>query len=120
MGVNLASFKNSRQYPRQATTQGTTSDITVLADTTPDPLVTPLLPVSENRTYATVYNRHATDSFKFVYRKSGDPIPLVASILATGFEVIAGAAYEIDSPQEVWAISTTGNAIPVDLDVGTG
>jgi|WetSurMetagenome_2_1015567.scaffolds.fasta_scaffold31469_2 hypothetical protein len=118
MGVNLASFKNSRNYPRPATTSAATTEQTVVGSA--GPLGLPLLAADPNRTYAEIYNRHATDSFKFAYQDNGAPVPTIAQILATGFEVIAGAAYEIDAPTTVWAVSTTVNPIPVDVDKGVG
>jgi len=118
MGFNLASFKNSRSYPRPATTTAVTEDVTVVGSA--GPLLVPLLVADLNRVYATIYNRHATDAFKFAYQHPGDPAPTIAFILAEGFEVIAGAAYEIADPEACWAVSTTVNPIPVDLDIGSG
>lgn len=118
VAFDLASFKNSREYARKATTTATTSDITIAANTALLPTL--LMAVDTNRTYATLYNRHATDSFKYFYRHATDPAPTVAQILAEGFEIIANGAIDLESPEEVWAVSTTVNPIPADMDIGDG
>jgi hypothetical protein len=118
MGYNLASFKNSRNYPRPATTSAVTSDATVNANTAPAPSL--IIPLNPNLTYATLYNRHATDSFKYYYQAAGATPPSVATVLAEGFEIVAGAAIDLESPQAVWAVSTTANPIPIDIDEGSG
>lgn len=118
MGVNLASFKNSRNYPRPASTRGLTQILTVVNNAALNP--SNILLNDPNRNYAEVYNRHATDTMKYFYQNPGDPNPTVAQILANGFDLIHGAAFEIDVPVAVWAVSTTINPIPIDLDIGSG
>lgn len=119
MGVNLASFPNSRINPTPATSDARQKTYVAPANTVLDPLV-PVIATNANRTYLEVYNRSATDSFKFMNQKSGDPVPTKAQILADGFEVIAGAAYEIETPQNVYAVSTTANPVIFDTDEGSG
>lgn len=119
MGYNLASFKNSRNYPRPATTTATTSDAIIVGSAGPLGIV-PLLAANPNITYVTLYNRSPTDAFKYYYQHAGDPIPTIAQILANGFEIIAGAAIDLESPEAVWAVSETVNPIPVDIDEGNG
>lgn len=118
MGVNLASFKNSRSYPRPAATQGDTIVATAPNNTTAP---SKILDFDSNRVEAQVYNRHATDAMKFIYQnKTTDPVPTLADFAAKGFTVKAGDSYSIDLPVAVWALSTTVNDVPLEIDVGTG
>jgi hypothetical protein len=119
MGVNLASFPNSRISPTPATSAAVQEVYTALPNTTPDPQAV-LIPANPNRTYLTVYNRHPTDSCKFMNYSGSGPIPTASSIETEGFELIAGAAYEIDTPEATYALSTTVNPIPLDTDEGSG
>lgn len=119
MGVNLASFPNSRINPTPATSLAVQSVVTVPANTASDPL-THIVAANPNRTYLTIYNTHATDSMRFMNYTGSGAIPTKAQILANGFLLIAGAAYEIDTPEAVFAISTTASTIPLDLEEGSG
>lgn len=117
MGVNLASFKNSRISPTPATTAATQLELVVPANTFVGTL-TPVVPANVHRTYLTIYNRSTTSSFKYLNYTGLGPVPTVAQILANGFEIIAGAAYEVDSPEAVFAVSTTAATVNVDTDEG--
>jgi hypothetical protein len=117
MGVNLASFPNSRINPTPATSIAIQSDVVAPPNTIVGP-VPALVPANPNRTYLEIYNRSLTDSFKYI--QTSGPAPTAAAILASGFEIIAGAAYEIESPQPVYAVSSTAAPVPIDLDEGNG
>jgi hypothetical protein len=117
MGYNLASFKNSRISPTPATTQATQENLTVLPNTTADPLPV-FYPANPQRTYLELENLSTTDGFQFVNYSGSGPIPTVAEIQANGFLVGPGVAYEIDSPEAVYALSTTAAPVPVDSDEG--
>lgn len=117
MAFNYASFKNSRVEPTPATTASVQSEVTAPADTSGDP-VPVLFPANLQRTYLTLENLHATDTFRFLNYSGSGPIPTKAQILARGFVVPAGTAYEVDSPEAVYALSTTANPIPISADEG--
>lgn len=116
MAFDLASFKNSREYARKATTQAVTNDIVVANNAGPPTLI---VPADVNRTYATIRNLHATDSMTYGYATGGVP-PTLAFLLADGFELKAGEAIDLESPEAVYAVSQTANPIPIDTDLGVG
>jgi len=117
MAYNLASFKNSRNYPRPATTSAVTSDLTVGGNGGAPTLIVPLNP---NLTYVTVYNLDPANTLNYYYQAAGAPPPTTAQILAEGFPLIAGAAVGLESPQAVWAVSQVPATIKIALDEGSG
>ena len=115
MGVNLASFPNSRIQPTPATSLADQAELS--GPPAPGVLI---IPANANRTYLTIYNRSGTDSFKFLNYSGVGPAPTAANILADGFEIIAGAAYEVDTPEATYIVSTTAAPVPIDTDEGSG
>lgn len=117
MGVNLASFKNSRISPTPATTAATQTALVVPSNATVDP-VPVLYPANPHRTYLELENLDAVNGFRFMNYSGSGPIPLAADILANGFFVGPGVAYEIDSPEAVYALSVAAATVAVDADEG--
>ena len=125
MAFDLASFKNSRDYPRKATTSSSTVISTVVGNGAPN--ATKILDVDGNRTYSTLRNMNGTkdfpagvDAMKYMYRHAGDAVPTVVQILANGFILDPKEAFDLESPEELYGVSTTVNAVPYNLDRGVG
>jgi hypothetical protein len=117
---NLASFPNSRINPTPATSSAVQTETVAPANTFVGPLPV-LVPANPNRTYLTIYNNDPTNGLKFVNVANGGPAPTAAFVLANGFTLIPGAAYEVDTPEAVYAVSVTAApCTPIDLDEGSG
>ncbi len=120
MGVNLASFPNSRINPTPATSAAVQSHLTAPANTTAG-LLPVFIAANSNRTYLTIRNKDAVNGIKFVNRPTGSAAPTVAQVLNTGFDIGPGEAYEVDTPEVVYACSiTAAPATPIELDQGSG
>lgn len=105
--VCLASFQDSRQRPRKATTTAKTYQMNV-----PD-TVTSIRPANANRTYLTLRNESLGVDMRYAYS--------AADLPGNGFLVRFGEAVDIESPQEIFAISTiAGQIIPISMDEGSG
>lgn len=111
----LASFPNSRNFPRPATKIANTFTAVL-----PVGVSTSVIPANQNRTYATLRNDSAVDDLRFYYRHAGDPAPTLADILNDGFLLEAGDAYQIDSPEEIYAATNGGAPISLSIDEGEG
>jgi hypothetical protein len=111
----LASFPDSRTYPRPATSFAITSTGLI-----PVGVVTYGIVGDTNSTYVTVRNNSAIDDMYFYYVDVGSPAPLLADILADGFLLEAGDAYEIESKQDVYFATNGGAPVPFNLDHGFG
>jgi hypothetical protein len=125
VAFDLASFKNSREYARKATTTALTSQLVVAGNLAAGPTLIAF--PDNNRTYLTLRNLNSSKSFplgadglKYFYQKSGDPNPTIAQILANGFELDPGDAIDMESPEATWAVSMTANPVPITIDVGDG
>lgn len=116
MGIDLASFKNSRLYPRDAGTDGTT--VQGVSPTNAGP-VAQLLPQDDNRTVATIRNLHATDTLMVAWATTGVP-PTLPFILANGFPLKAGEAFDFKNTQALYCASSTANAIPYAIEKEVG
>lgn len=113
--IFLASFPDSRQYPRPATKTAVTSSGVI-----PVGLVTPIILGDDNTTYVTIRNISAIDDMYFFYKDVGSPAPLLADILNDGMKLEAGDAYEIESKQDVYAATNGGAPVMFRLDHGFG
>jgi hypothetical protein len=125
VAFDLASFKNSREYARKATTTAVTDEMLVNGNGALLPSL--IAPADPNRTYITLRNLNSSTSYpagtsgiKYFYQHALDPAPTIAQILSEGFELDAGEAIDLESPESVWAVSLTVTAVPVVLDTGTG
>jgi len=114
---DLASFKNSRVYGRKATTTAETDGMNVATNAGPPTLI---VAANVDRTYLTVENNHGTDTMRYGYATAGVP-PTLAFLLSDGMVLVAGAvAADLETPEAVYAISTTINTIPITIDKGQG
>lgn len=110
MGIKdcQGSFSNSRIKPRKATTSAVTGNSVVGI------AATQLFSANQNRTYITLRNESLGEDIRMGYAAAQ-----VATI-NDGFLLKFGESMDIESPTEVWAISTSGNPINVSWDEGTG
>jgi len=113
--VFLASFPDSRTYPRPATSFAVTSSGVV-----PVGVVTPVISGDDNTTYVTIRNISGVDDLFFFYKDVGSPPPLLADILNDGMLLEAGDAYEIESKQDVYCATNGGAPVMFRLDHGFG
>jgi len=108
--VKLASLIVSRVKPRPATLVRFALPPVVIA---PGATVL-LLPANANRTNATLENVSANDPVYIGYGAASD------AQLPNGFKLPQQAAYDIDSPQEVWGNNRSLNPVTINIDEGQG
>lgn len=107
-GIKLASFPNSRIKPRAATRVAFTSRVTI-----PNNVPTLLLAANPNRTYVSVYNESATDVF---YNYGGPVVDPASSFKIPGFGTIS----DMQSPQDIYVLQSSGGDIVLSIDQGEG
>jgi hypothetical protein len=110
--IFLASFPDSRNYPRPSTKVADNLAGTIIAGG-----VTKILDGDENTTYATLRSNSATETIFILYVNVGDPAPLYGDIFTRGMIVQAYDGYEIESKQDVYATSV---AVNVDYRIDNG
>jgi hypothetical protein len=113
--VFLASFPDSRTYPRPATKYAVTS-----AGIIPVGVVTPVISGDDNTTYVTIRNISLVDDLYFFYKDVGTAAPSLSDILNDGMKLEAGDAYEIESKQDVYCATAGGAPVLFRLDHGFG
>lgn len=113
--IFLASFPDSRTYPRPATKYAVTS-----SGVTPVGIVTPTISGDDNTTYVTLRNISTVDPLFFYYKNVGDPAPSLADVINDGFLLDAGDAYQIESQQDVYTATNGGAPVLFRLDHGFG
>jgi len=110
--VLLASFPNSRIKTRKPTTVADT-----LGFTLPTGVVTPIIAADANRTYLTVRNTDLLNDVVYGYRNT---ITQGTGLATDGFLIKAGESVDIDSPQQIFALQSSGGNILLTLDRGQG
>jgi hypothetical protein len=113
---NLASFPNSRIYPRAATTRVVSGpDVSVLPETTgPSPGGnTQIAPVNLNRTYFTIYNT-GPDALRI--NRDDAPITFAAEI---GFLIPADGTYDCEGPEPIYGATVAAGTADVSTEEGT-
>lgn len=105
-GTKLASFPNSRIKPRPSTRVAVTDRVLV-----PSAGPISLLAADPNRTILTLFNEGPNDIF-YQYSTS-------LNILVDGFRLIAGAATDLESPEEIF-VQADGVDSTLSIDDGTG
>lgn len=108
--VKLASLAVSRIEPRPATNERDALPAITIA---PGATVL-LLPVNVNRTASTIENTSASDAVYVGYGAASN------AQAPNGFKLPQQAAYDIDTPQEVWANNRSLNPVTINLDEGQG
>jgi len=112
--IFLASFPNSRNYPRTATKVAENLAGTIVAND-----VTKILNGDENSTYATLRSNGSADTVYIYYVNVGEPPPSVIDILTLGMLVQPYDGYEIESKQDVYASSAVAD-VDYRIDNGKG
>lgn len=116
-GPCLASFKNSRVYPRSPTVAADTNVFeTQDAGSGGSPNGNTIArPANPNRTYLQLRNESLTQSLRYGYEDRVD-------LEDTGFLLKAGEAVIIDSPQEIYTVTANGfsGPIPTNWEEGVG
>lgn len=103
----LASFQDSRTKPRKATSTAKTYTQVV-----PDS-ATSIRPANANRTYLTLRNESLGVDLRYAYAAADLPL--------NGFLVRFGESVDIESPQEIFAVSTiAAMTVPISMDEGSG
>jgi hypothetical protein len=111
----LASFSNSRVFPRPATSNATTGSGSVNEGEVVKAIVE-----NENMTYATLRNISETQSIYYVYRLSTDPAPAAPDIVADGMVLEAGDSFDIEAKRDVYVTTVGPDPVPYRLDIGEG
>lgn len=99
----LASFKNSRDYPRKATQSAVTNSIPVAVAS----FVT--IPANINRTYLTVRDESGSDNIRYSYPLSTNP-----------FLLYGKEAADLESPEAVTIFNVGAAPLNVSVDEGSG
>lgn len=103
----MASFQDSRVKPRKATSTAKTYQANVTD------AVTSIRPANANRTYLTLRNESQGVDLRYAYAAADLPL--------SGFLVRFGESVDIESPQEIFAISTVpAMVVPISMDEGSG
>lgn len=103
IGPCLASFKNSRVYPRPATIAADTGIFDTLAaglGGSPNGN-TIARPANDNRTYLSLRNESTTLAIRYGYEDR-------VSLEFDGFLLLPGQAIDIESPQEIYTVLDAG------------
>lgn len=111
----LASFSNSRVFPRPATSDATTGSGSV----NPTEVVK-AIEQNENMTYATIRNIHPTQNLYYTYRFTEEDAPTHEDIVTDGFILEAGDSYDIEAKKDLYITTVGDEAVPYRLDVGEG
>lgn len=119
MGLTyLASFPNSRIKPRAATRVAVTSEATV------NLTKTKIAEADANRVYLTMRTLSTTSPIKYGYAEVPGTPPIDAEMQFTLFPGTPSgkgdALADVQSPQEIWAISLGPDPVDLELDVGVG
>lgn len=108
MGIRLASFPNSRIKPRPATSQSTTTIVSI-----PTGTVTLVRSEDPNNTQVVLRNLSNSDLIFYGYVNTIDGVN-------TGFELTPLDAIVIDDPGDVFVLQNSGGPLLVCLDNGQG
>jgi hypothetical protein len=116
MGLRfLASFSNSRVFPRPATSDATTGSGSVESGA-----VVKAIEQNENMTYATFRNISETQPIYYVYRFTEEEVPTAEEIIEEGMVLEAGDSYDIEAKKDLYITTVGGDSAPYRLDIGEG
>lgn len=111
----LASFSNSRVFPRPATSDGVTGSGSV----NPNEVVK-AIEANENMTYVTFRNISETDQLYYTYRWPDEDEPTSAEIVENGMVLGAGDSYDMEAKKDVYVTTVGENPVPYRFDKGEG
>lgn len=108
--VCLASFQDSRNKPRKATSSAVVYNVNV------GDVVTLLRPANPNRTYLTIRNESIGIDMRYSY--SNNPADLNST---KGFLIRFGESVDVESPQPIYSVCVVaGQTVDICMDEGSG
>ncbi len=106
--IDLASFPNSRIKPRPATRESYENNTPIAGGATVE-----LRPELPERTALTIYNNSATGTIRY---KRGS----ATNIATEGFPLGPDRAIDLDGPESIHVLNTSGASITVSWDDSVG